>query len=1455
MKRCLSVIFSLFLCLFLHAQTHDTDVWTVFGDAEIVNGNKEWNVNVAANTMTEKGGIWTLTVKNARLYKTSSGSCHPYPYYFAISLNHSKTNTFPEEIYDPDEKEFIIDYASPLEVPDNGYYDITYSYNDGLYWWDAEHYELEYIKPLEPEYTITVESSDPTKGTVTGGGKYVCGDKVTIQATPLPGSRFIDWSDGNLSATRTVTVTKDATYTAHFAEGGYVVIGDGEMLNNNADWTIDAANRMVLQADGSYSLTVRKMLINTDYCHAVYRCAVVLSSDPTKTYPDVMSGGVYKRSKGTARKVSVTGIYDITYTFKEGDTKPTVKLKLIEEKPDPVYTLSAQVSPAGCGTVSGAGEYECGDEAVLVAESNAGYCFVEWDDGETNPTRTVTMTEDQSFTAIFDNSQYTINVQSNNPAAGSVSGGGVYTCGQTVTISAANNEGFCFSNWSDGSTSKTRTFTATEDKTLTAIFKSCGFYLELSEEILGGGSGGTGYGFSQTGDGTWVITLPNVTLYKTGDCVDPVYFSIYKDEDKTFAAGTYITPVYDSGIYTITITWKEGQKKPTFKLELVEYLDEVTFLVTAEPQDPETGVVTGGGEYEFCSDVTLKATPNPGYQFVGWDNGITKATQKINNLNEDTTVIAIFKPLAYTIVGEKDVINGTSEWDGTAEDNLMTVDDKKVWTLTVKNKYLEETGDYCRAVYQYAVVKDNGTKLLPSGKSSLSVPETGYYDILYTYNQTSGTLTYKLSLIEAVEQTYEVKAMPDDPAKGSVTNITRRYSCGETVKIKATPRPGFRFLKWSTGSTKTTITYHVEKTDTTFIAYFEPVAWTLIGDEEVVNGEKWDPTNTSNDMHLVEGVWTITIADKQLEKTGTGCHEAYRFGVANDHSLDVTYPTGIKSGSTYKRTKGAVLNVGHSGRYNIIFTYIDGETQPTYRLDTIQLLPNPTYKVTVQSANESMGSAIGSGDYECGSSVTIRAIPTDGKSVFTSWSDGNKNATRTLTNLSKDITLTAYFSSHVYTVVGDYGAVYGEAEWDLYQSENDMEEVWDREEWTTVYRLAVREVPLVTCHNKGKYEYRVVFNHAYKDANGDNTAWPEDGREMFQIYKNGLYDIIYTLNLDYDMVYADVYLVESYGDKFTITATASHENRGTVSGGGTYKCGKSVTLTATANPGYLFKQWSDGNTEPTRTFEAVQDMALIAQFDCEGGCAEVEELYLGYEVTTLTYEQKTMQPTWLAYPDAVTDQLAPMPCAEGEEDETEGALKGVFSVSQNEKVRFSKGNLQYDPVQDSYSFASAQYEFNNSQYLYGGDDAFWKKGITGGNWRILTDYEWEYLFNVRKNHNQLIANASIEGVYGCILFPDNYVNSGDIVLAMGSTYCYENIISTSQWKRLEEKGAVFLPYDDGMDDTGNYWTSTKAYEDMDDGWYSEFYYYINIQNGYNYIYTEEAHFSESQLVRLVTDVK
>ena len=176
------------------------------------------------------------------------------------------------------------------------------------------------------------------------------------------------------------------------------------------------------------------------------------------------------------------------------------------------------------------------------------------------------------------------------------------------------------------------------------------------------------------------------------------------------------------------------------------------------------------------------------------------------------------------------------------------------------------------------------------------------------------------------------------------------------------------------------------------------------------------------------------------------------------------------------------------------------------------------------------------------------------------------------------------------------------------------------------------------------------------------------------------------------------------------------------------------------------------------------------------------------------------------------------------------SISNVYSVSSNNNVEFSKGNLQYQPSTHKWRFAANQWDYigdankNISSNYSGWIDLFgwgtgnnptnvsmnandystfydWgKNNITNGDgkkWRTLTKNEWIYLFNRRYTKSGIrFAMAIVNGVKGVILLPDYWQkdyyslkNTNDIAAKYDS-----NKISKSVWlDKFEKNGAVFLP--------------------------------------------------------------
>lgn len=71
-------------------------------------------------------------------------------------------------------------------------------------------------------------------------------------------------------------------------------------------------------------------------------------------------------------------------------------------------------------------------------------------------------------------------------------------------------------------------------------------------------------------------------------------------------------------------------------------------------------------------------------------------------------------------------------------------------------------------------------------------------------------------------------------------------------------------------------------------------------------------------------------------------------------------------------------------------------------------------------------------------------------------------------------------------------------------------------------------------------------------------------------------------------------------DTYKVTLVADPAEGGEVIGGGTYTAGDTVCIQAKPFEGYLFANWSDGNTSNPRRFRATDNVSLTAYFVSDG---------------------------------------------------------------------------------------------------------------------------------------------------------------------------------------------------------------------------------------------------------------
>lgn len=351
---------------------------------------------------------------------------------------------------------------------------------------------------------VTVEVSPEDAGIVTGGGNYSYGSVIQLEATANEGHEFMHWDDGVTDNPRTVTVQGDSVFVALFSTFQYEIITEaapveagivtgGGVYDHGTVATLTATSNegysFICWHDGIVS-NPRDIIVTQDgYYKAMFSknapqqyTVMVVSNDSSLGI--VIGGGTF--DEGDTIEIAARpydharftrwddGIADNPRSIIVG--RDMTLTALFEARP--LYTISVTAENPTMGTVYGEGVYIEGTTISIGATPYQGYHFTGWQDGEMNNPRTITVTENASYTASFAETPittHTLTVNCNEELGfiiGSTSGS--YVAGTEVTIAAIPRDGYRFDKWDDGITDNPRHLTIDSDITLTALFVSVG---------------------------------------------------------------------------------------------------------------------------------------------------------------------------------------------------------------------------------------------------------------------------------------------------------------------------------------------------------------------------------------------------------------------------------------------------------------------------------------------------------------------------------------------------------------------------------------------------------------------------------------------------------------------------------------------------------------------------------------------------------------------------------------------------------------------------------------------------------------------------------------------------------------------------------------------------------------------------------------------------------------------
>lgn len=401
-------------------------------------------------------------------------------------------------------------------------------------------------------------------------------------------------------------------------------------------------------------------------------CPVVVSTDPMDKAVDVVLNKVISITFNT--DMDSTTINNSTFTIKQGTTvipgkiSPTAVAKTFTFKPSvdllPFTTYTGTVttgardrfrtamvsdytwtfttipqvtlsfSPVLSGNVSGAGTFAQGSLVTVSAVPNTGFTFTNWTlNGtavSTSSSYQFTMAGNKALVANFaaiPAGNFAVILSSNPIAGGITTGSGPYTAGTNVTVTAAANAGYTFTNWTENgnivSTSASFQFAISANRTLVANYKiipASQFAVTLSSNPAAGGTT-DGEGSYTAGTSVTVIATKN-----TG-------YSFVSWTDKTTGLVASTSPSY------------------TFPLSanrsLVANFVLNTYTLTIIAANGTVVKTPDQANYNHGSTVQLTATPNAGYAFTSWTGdavGVANTISVLMNANKTVTANFIIAP-------------------------------------------------------------------------------------------------------------------------------------------------------------------------------------------------------------------------------------------------------------------------------------------------------------------------------------------------------------------------------------------------------------------------------------------------------------------------------------------------------------------------------------------------------------------------------------------------------------------------------------------------------------------------------------------------------------------------------------------------------------------------------------------------------------------------------------------